>query len=71
MATHQDDELQDVPPGKAGSAVLYLVGVLALLVGFYAFAYSFEVGSPLLFAGGLLLSSAAFYVPMQLLGRPD
>jgi hypothetical protein len=70
MARHQDDELQDVPPGKAGSAVLYVVCAIAFIASFWLFGYAFEVGSPLLFGAALLLASAAFYVPMQLLARP-
>lgn len=70
MARHQDDELQDVPPGKAGSAVLYVVCGLVFLISFPLFGYAFEVGSPLLFGAGLVLACAAFYIPMQLLARP-
>ena len=71
MADHQDDELKDVPPGKVGSAVLYVVCGLLFLASFPAMSYAFEVGSPLLFSGGLAAACAAFYIPMQLLGRPD
>ncbi len=71
MADHQDDELKDVPPGKAGSAVLYVLCSLLFLASFPFMSYAFEVGSPLLFGGGLIAACAAFYVPMQLLGRPD
>ncbi|WP_298457102.1 hypothetical protein [uncultured Cellulomonas sp.] len=71
MATHQDDELQDVPPGKAGSAAVFVLCLLAFLGSFSLMSFAFEIGSPLLFVGGLLLASAAFFVPQQLLGRPD
>ena len=71
MATHQDDELQDVPPGKAGSAVLYVVCLLAFLASFSLMSFAFEIGSALLFTGGLVLASAAFFVPLQSLARPD
>ena len=71
MGTHQDDELQDVPPGKAGSAALFVVCLLLLVASFSLMSFAFEVGSPLLFGGGLLAASAAFFVPLQLLGRPD
>ncbi|WNB84396.1 hypothetical protein [Cellulomonas sp. ATA003] len=71
MANHQDDELQDVPPGKAGSAALYVVCLVVFLAGFYAMALGFETGSPWLFTGGLLASSASFFVPLQMLARPS
>ena len=71
MASHQHDELQDVPPGRAGSAVLFVV-CFALLVGsFSLMSFAFEIGSPLLFIAGLVAASASYFVPMQLLGRPS
>jgi hypothetical protein len=70
MATHQRDDLKDVPPGRAGSAVLFLVCSALLLFSFWLMAYGFELGSPLLFGAGLVAASASFFVPMQLLGRP-
>ena len=71
MSTHQHDELKDVPPGRAGSAVLFVVCFAVMLAGFWLMGWAFELGSPLLFAGGLALSCAAFYVPQQLLSRPS
>jgi hypothetical protein len=71
MASHQQDELKDVPPGRAGSAVLFVVCFAVMLVGFWLMGYGFEVGSALLFSGGLALSCGAFFVPMQLLARPS
>ena len=71
MADHQNDELKDVPPGRAGSAVLYVVCILLFLASFPLMSYAFDVGSPLLFTGGLAAACAAFYIPMQLLSRPD
>jgi uncharacterized RDD family membrane protein YckC len=71
MATHQRDDLKDVPPGRAGSAVLFLVCAAVFLASFWAMAYGFEIGSPLVFSGGLLAACAAYFVPMQLLGRPN
>jgi amino acid permease len=71
MATHQRDDLKDVPPGRAGSAVLFVVCAVLLLASFWSMAYSFEIGSAPLFVVGLAAASASFFVPMQLLGRPD
>ncbi len=71
MATHQRDDLKDVPPGRAGSAVLFLVCTAVFLAGFWAMAFGFEIGSAVVFSGGLLASCAAFFVPMQLLSRPN
>jgi hypothetical protein len=71
VASRQNDELQDVPPGRAGSAVLFVVMFAVMVGGFALMSYAFELGSPLLFSAGLLLSCAAFYIPMQLLSRPS
>ena len=71
MSTHQRDDLQDVPPGKAGSAVLFVVCAVLLAGSFWFMAWAFEIGSALLFSAGLVAACAAFYIPLQLLGRPD
>ena len=71
MADHQNDELKDVPPGRAGSAVLFVVCFAIMVAGFWLMSYAFEIGSPLLFAGGLTAACASFYIPMQLLSRPS
>jgi hypothetical protein len=71
MANHQRDDLQDVPPGRAGSAVLFVVCAAILVASFWLMSYGFELGSPLLFGAGLLAACGSYYVPMQLLGRPD
>ena len=71
MASHQRDDLKDVPPGRAGSAVLYVVCLAVFLAGFVLMSYAFEIGSPLLFSAGLLASGGAWFVPMGLTGRPS
>lgn len=71
MATHQRDDLKDVPPGRAGSAVLFVVCFVLLIGSFWLLGYGFELGSPLLFTAGLLVASASYFVPQQLLGRPS
>ncbi len=70
MSSHQNDELKDVPPGRAGSAVLFVLCFAIMVAGFSLMSFAFELGSPLLFAGGLAVSCASFYIPMQLLSRP-
>jgi hypothetical protein len=71
MADHQRDDLKDVPPGRAGSAVLFVVCSIVLIASFWFMSYAFEIGSPLLFSAGLVAACAAFFVPMQLLSRPS
>jgi hypothetical protein len=71
MANRQRDDLKDVPPGRAGSAVLFVVCAALLVFSFWLMAYGFEIGSPLVFGAGLLGACASYFVPMQLLGRPD
>jgi len=70
MDSHQHDELKDVPPGQGTSAALFVLCFALLIGSFWLFGYAFEVGSPLLFVGGLLAASAAYFVPQQLLPRP-
>ncbi len=60
-----------MPPGRAGSAVLFVVCSALLVFSFWLMAYGFEIGSALVFGAGLLAACASYFVPMQLLGRPD
>lgn len=71
MATHQRDDLQDVPPGRAGSAVLFVVCFAVLVASFWLMSFAFEIGSALLFSAGLLVASVSFFVPVQMLDRPE
>jgi hypothetical protein len=71
MASHQDDDLKDVPPGRAAGAVLYVVCLAIFLAGFYLMAIAFDTGSPLLFTAGLLAAGGAWFLPLGLAGRPD
>jgi hypothetical protein len=71
MASHQHDDLKDVPPGRAGSAALFVVCLAIFVAGFYLMAIAFDTGSPLLFSAGLLASAGSWFLPMGLTGRPD
>ena len=71
MATHQRDDLQDVPPGRAGSAALFVVCLALFIASFPFMSWAFEIGSALLFSLGLVAACAAFFFPMQSLRRPD
>ncbi len=71
MASHQHDDLKDVPPGRAGSAVLYVVCLAIFVAGWYLMAIAFDTGSPLLFSAGLLAAVGAWFLPLGLTGRPD
>jgi hypothetical protein len=71
MASHQHDDLQDVPPGRAGSAVLFVFCLAIFVAGFYLMALAFDTGSPLIFAAGLVAACGAWFLPMGLVGRPD
>ena len=71
MADHQRDDLKDVPPGRAGSAVLYVVCIALFLASFAVMSYGFDIGSPLVFTAGLLAAGGAWFIPLGLAGRPD
>jgi hypothetical protein len=70
MASHQHDDLKDVPPGRAGSAALFVVCLALFIGGLYLMALAFDTASPLIFTAGLLAAGGAWFVPMGLTGRP-
>ncbi len=69
-----DDDWRGTPDTAAshpGSAVAWF-GFMALLVGGFALmGASFARGEGLLFGAGLLASTLAFLVPLELLGRRE
>ena len=71
MATHQHDDLKDVPPGRAGSAVLFVFCLALFCASFVCMSYAFDIGSPLLFGAGLVAAGGAWLLPLGVLDRPS
>ncbi|QTE31515.1 hypothetical protein J4E96_13030 [Pengzhenrongella sicca] len=58
-------------PAGALGVVIFVICLALFVGGFYLMAVSFDSDSALLFVGGLVASSLAFLIPLELLPRLD
>ncbi|WP_199424697.1 hypothetical protein [Actinotalea solisilvae] len=65
----REDQRDDTDPytthPNPSRVVMFLLCLAMVIGGFYLMAVSFDTESPWIFTGGLLLSGAAFGIPMR------